>query len=707
MIKQFAQFQIRHAHILLPLLLILVGVLITIASDLQINPDFGALVAQDSEFNTNDRMLSNAFVRNDALLIFIKRDDSTLLKETITDMSDERIALYVDELNLVLSQSSYVLSVSPLQISDDKRNAKLVVSLVVPNGVNSFEPVLKEINGLVNEAGSPPGIKTTVTGLPVLLQKVSTLLIQDNLNTIAITLVFIVAILLWYSRSIWFTIVTIAIPLISLIILASIMVKLGITVTITLAAVGVLILGLGVDYSIHISTHYIKAREEHEGHKQALIHTLEQLWLPITASFLTTLAGFTALMFGVSPSSQAQGLVLSLGITVIYFTTITFFPLFICMFHKRIHVIKNPFFEKILQGLSKLAIIQTRHSKTVLVLLGVITLIMFYGASKVSFSTSNSNWIPDDDPVSVSFREDIYAFSNVDVITVLVKSTASDLRNVQTQRDILNLAESIRGIPNVDSVITPYDGIEKSNDALHDALTYTELRDQFNHDYTLTTFSIVSQNLAQDDAGDSRVLAELREMIKRYPVYNAELSLFGDVVRFDELGDSLQKDAGVTTLLGLSLVFFVASVTYASLRVGILALIPIIIGVIWSVGLMGFFSVPFTSLSTGIISLVLGVGVDFSIHLIDGIKRYMKSVSIEMAINKTLTTSGKAIFLSTMTTFFGFLALTFANLLGTQRLGWSLAFSIVSVFVVSIMLIPAVMNLGYTRTTHKVKEAKK
>ena len=49
----------------------------------------------------------------------------------------------------------------------------------------------------------------------------------------------------------------------------------------------------------------------------------------------------------------------------------------------------------------------------------------------------------------------------------------------------------------------------------------------------------------------------------------------------------------------------------------------------------------------------------------------------------------------------GFLALTFAVLLGTQRLGWSLAFSIISVLIVSLSIVPAIMSLTYTNQKKK------
>lgn len=66
---------------------------------------------------------------------------------------------------------------------------------------------------------------------------------------------------------------------------------------------------------------------------------------------------------------------------------------------------------------------------------------------------------------------------------------------------------------------------------------------------------------------------------------------------------------------------------------------------------MGFFRVPFTQLSTGIIALILGIGIDFAIHLVDNIKRNLKEYPLEESVKRTLQESGSAIFLSSFTTF--------------------------------------------------------
>lgn len=703
MIEKFVDFQIKHAKILLILFILLLGFSANIAKDIQVDPDFGTLIPKDSQYNTNDRILNKAFETNDAIVLYIGIDKTSIIKDIPNSMQDEKVQTYLKELNNILQQSQYITQISDPVYSESQKSVQIILSLNTPQKVGSLTQVKEEIDFLINQIGTPAGIETIITGFPVLIDRIPTLLINDNLNTIIITLIAVFLILYWYSRDIYFTISAGATPLASIIFLGTIMVLLDINITITLAAVGVLVLGLGVDYSIHISTHYAKAREEHETHKEALIHTIESLALPITASFITTLAGFGALIFGVSPSSQAQGIVLALAIALIYSVTMLLFPLLITVFANKIDIKPNYVFDKIVIGLGKLAKFQIKYAKIIIWSIAIMTVIMMYGASQVQFSTSNSNWIPDGDKVSESFRQVVNDFGgNRDSITIILLSQQGDLRDVQVAKDVNILISKLESIPNLDSISSPYTNLELDKNELFQELTYNEnLRNQFNNDWTLTRITLVSRNAEQDEAGKSRLLKDVKQIVEETPVYNTKTTLYGNAVRFDELGDSLQQDAGVTTIIGLSLVFFVASVIYASITVGFLSLLPIIIAVIWAVGLMGFFNVPFTSLSTGIISLVLGIGVDFSIHLVDGIKRYSKKYNFSEAVYKTMTVSGKAIILASITTFLGFLALTLAQLLGTQRLGFSLAFSILSVFIVSILLVPSVMSISYRRKLKK------
>jgi hypothetical protein len=697
MIEKLVKWQIKYSKILFVLIITLMISLSYYASNLKIETDFSKLVGDYSEFNVNQRVLESSFQSNDAMIILLSLDRNTKLTHPITSLDNPQVTQYISNLQEHLPDSQYVVGVSEPEFSKNKDKAKITVFLSTPNSIGGFKDVKKELEEYHSLIGIPPGITSQITGMPTLLDRVSTLLISDNLNTILITLIFVFLILYWYLRDVTFTLLALTTPLFSLIALAALMTYLQINVSVTLAAVGVLILGLGADYSIHITTHYRKLRRTLKSHTKALLQTIDELKIPITASFLTTLAGFIALIYGISSSSQEQGKVLSLGITIIFLLSFISFPVFLTVFRNHISVKPNKTFRTIVSYLSKLASYQTHHAKLVLTIIGGLTIVMMYGASMVGFSTSNSNWIPDGDPVSDILRDMQIIFGNVQTITLVLKAEQGDLRNVQTARDIALLKAQLEGIPYVDTVLSPYEGLSYDSSELYNAITLTPLRNQFNKDYTITTLQITTENVRKDSKGHSIVLQDIKEILEKQPIHNVHVGLYGDQVRFDELGKTIEKDAGVTTIISLILVFLVAAILYASISVGLISLFPIIIAVIWAVGFMGFFNVPFTTLSTSIIALVIGVGIDFSIHLVDSVRRYIKTMDLESALKETLESSGAAILLSSFTTFIGFMALLFAKLLGTQRLGLALAFSIVAVFLVTITMVPAVLSIIYNK----------
>lgn len=661
-------------------------------TQLAIDPSFSSLISSEGEFNTNARILENAFGTNSAFEIIFSIDETTGLSQRPEVLSLEALENTTTTLASLLEESQYVTQVGSPQISENERFVRVSVSVFEPSTSDGVLVVREEIASYLSQTPLPPGVQADITGFPIILDRVSTLLITDNLTTVLITALLVFLVLLWYFKNFRLALIGVVSPFTSLAALAGVMVVLQIDITLTLAAVGVIVIGLGADYSIHLITAYTRNLRASNNPKKAILDSLDELELALTASFLTTAAGFAALMLGVSPSSQAQGQVLVIAITAIFIVTMLVLPLLLYLFVKTPPKGGSEAITFIDGIYSRLARVQARHPLRVIGAVFVVTVVLVFGAAQIGFSTSNSNWIPDDDPVAVSFREFSYAFGEEQSITIVVVSTQEDLRNPSTLRDLEELGEKLRGIPGVTRVQSPAFGLTQDPVTI-DRLTQ-ERQAQFNRDFTMTTVRVVGEGFLVDESGSSNFLQELRDITQSTAIHNAQTSLFGDTVRFSELGESLQQDTAITTAAGLVLVFVVATLLYTSFAVGIIALAPIVLAVIWAVGIKGFFGIPFTSLSTGIVSLVLGIGVDFSIHLVNATRNAQKTAkNLEEAITTALHTTGGAILLSSITTFFGFLALTFAALLGTQRLGWSLAFSILAVFVVTVVLVPTIIVL--------------
>lgn len=705
MFDKIIDAQIKYNKIILAIFFLITIVFATHAINLPIDPSFSVLVRPDSEFNTNERILSNTFETNNAFTILLELDPDTKIINRPTNMQHESVQNYFEDIQKIMQESQYVKTISPLQVSDDEQYARIILGVSVPRGVNTEQEVIDELNKYLDEIGTRPGIKTTITGFPILLNRVNTLLIKDNLNAILFTLSAIFAVLYWYFKDPRYALLAISIPLSALIILAGTMTILNIPLTITLAAIGILVLGLGIDYTIHVLIAYNK-EIKNEDKPRAIHAAIDHLTKAIFVSYATTVAGFSALMFGISPSSQSQGLVLSIGITIIFLVTILIIPATLSLFARSKQVVSDDFFRKIKKQLIKLSKYQAKRPKTVIILVIILTIIFAAGATRIEISTDNNNWVPDNDPISRTFRTSAIAFgTDFDSISLILTSTRGDFLDINKVREIQLLEEHLLNHRDITNIQSPFTNIELEQATIRETLNARE--NQFNKDYTLTRITVQANNLGSDESGESATFDDIIEIVNEQKPANVDISYFGDTVRFRELGASLGRDTGITTMISFLLVFLIASIAYTRPKIGVVALLPVIIGIIWSVGILGFINVPFTALSTGLIALVLGIGVDFSIHLVNSIYKYLKrGKTLDYALENTLDYTGTPILLSSITTFIGFISLIFATLLGIQRLGISLAISILAVFIVTIALVPAIISATHkhNKITKKMKQ---
>ncbi|MFT4312492.1 MAG: efflux RND transporter permease subunit [Candidatus Woesearchaeota archaeon] len=672
-------------------------ILFFFALQLQIDPSFSSLISDDTEFNTNERLLGNILGTSDTFIIIAKLDETSFLLERPLELSQPQIQEHLELIRTTVNQSQFVRQVLPVQMTDDQTYAQIIIQTATPRNIQGFADVIDDIERHFLLVNTYPGLDISLTGFPLLLNEVNTLIISDNIKTIAFTIIAIFLVLYAYFRSLRLTMITLLIPLMSVVMLGGVMSFFSIPISITLAIVGILTVALGVDFAIHLIVSYESYLEKRNSHRKSIVLAVKHLYLAIIASFLTTAAGFSALIFGISPATQSQGIVLMIAISIIALLTIIFFPCAIYLFSDGHLPPKNPLFESIKRFLGKFAIVQARRPKTVLLFLGIATVFLFGGVVQIGFDTSNDNWIPPDNPIQDSFRENSYAFGNdFSTLQIILTSQERNLKDVQVVRDIQNLQAQLLAIPEVETIRSPFTDLPLDQTLIHEQIDGTN----FNEDFTFTALTLQATSFDSDAGGDSVVLEHIRERIDQNPIYYTEVGLFGDVIRFRELGESLGRDTGITTILSFLFVFLIASVIYLSFAVGMIAISPIIIGIIWTLGFMGYFQVPFTSLSTGLIALVLGIGIDFSIHLVNSTRNYVRDgIPLEKALQKTMTYSGGALLLTSVTTFIGFFSLILASLLGIQRLGLSLAFSILAVFLVTIIMVPSVLQLTLKKKT--------
>ena len=358
----------------------------------------------------------------------------------------------------------------------------------------------------------------------------------------------------------------------------------------------------------------------------------------------------------------------------------------------------------------KIGEIQVAHPFAVLAAVIVFTLAILPGMGLLYFDTSNENFLPEDDPVVESLffvGSDFGGFSSLQVLFFAEtegKEKTLDLRDPGFLKKADQIAQLMTGIEYIEGVTTPVTALKRYNNGVLPADLQTvkeiiadhpEIALAYNDDFSLMRITVSAVDFGTDDAEQARNLREMQVHLDSVSLPDGvQAKLWGDLVQFIELNNNLGSDLGFTTMLAFLSIFILIVIFYRSIVSGIMAIVPIAIALVWTVGTMGYINLPFTMLTSGFIPLVMGLGIDFSIHLIHGIKHLQKEgKSIEIAIVDTLEETGEAIAASTITTSIGFFSLVLASLLVTQRLGMTMTLSVIFIFVGCIVIIPPILLL--------------
>ncbi len=154
---------------------------------------------------------------------------------------------------------------------------------------------------------------------------------------------------------------------------------------------------------------------------------------------------------------------------------------------------------------------------------------------------------------------------------------------------------------------------------------------------------------------------------------------------------SLLKDSYVeAAYYALGAIVVLVLIHFRTLTSVVLALVPVAIGTVWLVGLMGWFGIPFNPANIMTLPLVIGVGVTNGIHILN---RYAEEKHPGILAKST----GKAVLVSGLTTVVGFGSLVLAKHQGIESLGYVMATGTATCMVAGLTFLPALLNLMIRR----------
>ncbi|MBI4646003.1 MAG: MMPL family transporter [Bacteroidia bacterium] len=164
------------------------------------------------------------------------------------------------------------------------------------------------------------------------------------------------------------------------------------------------------------------------------------------------------------------------------------------------------------------------------------------------------------------------------------------------------------------------------------------------------------------------------------------------------MNTSLLRSQFSSLILAISLVLIIVGLMLRSLAKGIYATIPILTTITVLFGFMGFAGISLDIATVLVASIALGIGIDYSIHVIIHFNYALKEKGdINKALKDTIMISGKAVIINVVSVAFGFLVLLFSQIAPLQNFGLLVAISMLGSGLGSLTLLPVILILANRR----------
>jgi hypothetical protein len=353
------------------------------------------------------------------------------------------------------------------------------------------------------------------------------------------------------------------------------------------------------------------------------------------------------------------------------------------------------------RALERLASLQYRHYKEIIVAALIITAILGYGVTELHFQGNIAKEMPEDLPVYVLQKEIASKFRGEEFMIIAVcldKETSAediprDVRDPRVIASVIELHERLEAEPSIERVqsVAPVfqRGVPEDIEGVERVLASVPGSESFFND----DFSIMLVYVSPIAGLSEEKVKEATDMIRgdidaiTKPT-GVSYKITGMAPLIIELLRLMREDMVFTTLVAAVIIFGLLVLLEQSFRKGFLVFLPLIFAIIWTFGLMGLLGIPVSISTVCIGAIILGLGVEYGIFMVSRYYEERERHAPAEALKIAVSNIGASTFGSATTTIAAFLALTLSVMPLIQHLGQSLALSMIFCWLAAAVVNP-------------------
>ena len=579
---------------------------------------------------------------------------------------------------------------------------------------------------LMNDYSNAHGIEMHVSGMPYIREITTQKMVKEIVGFTFLSIVVAGLILYLFFRS-WRPLVSVmAIVLISVVYMFGIMALLDFDVTILTGVLPPLLIIIGVENSIFMLNKY--HREFDVCHDK--IHALKNVIVRIgPANFLTnttTAVSFASFIITRNVLLVPFGILASICIMLTYVLTMVLLPTFFSYQKKpegkMVNYMNNPRINYIMNEVSIFVLSRKRY---IFAVLAVLILICVIGATRIT----TSGRVVDDIAKSDKLYEDIMFFEE-NVGGVMPFEISIDTRkpkgimNAPFIRKVQQLEDTLALYPEFSEPLSIAEVVKFARQGF-----YNGKREQFKIPSN-NEFGFIMKYMPETKGGEMPAIVTqymdkdmqcTRVSVQMANVTTPEIDAISrslkpqiDQIFPKEKYDVVMTGSAMVTLQGtnylivnlshsLFLAFIVIAllmaITFHKFKMVVISLIPNLIPLLFTAGVMGFCGIPLKMSTILVFSIALGISVDNTIHYLARYRLQMKinNNDIKKSVMAAIQETGPSMIYSASILICGFLIFAFSSFGGTKIVGFLVPFTLLIALITNILVLPALVLTFYKK----------
>lgn len=594
-------------------------------------------------------------------------------------------------------------------ISSDMTSA--AITGTINSNVSEYETLSKVDSVIATSRGDA---RILTGGLPYIRQFITSDVNHDALILIPLALIIMLTVLklsLGDWRSVF---IPFAVVILSTLVTMGMIPLLGWKFSIIMSLAPIILISVANNYGIYLVSRHqeLKMADIPMTARETVRAITGSLNMPILFSGLTTIAGLLGLLtHSIIPARQV-GILAAAGVSLALAMSLLLIPALIYLQHSPGRKPRPPQSERndlITRGLAKISSVVIRRPGRVLFVSLGLTLLLGTGVIFLRIETNQESFFPHKHPVRKAAEIINTKFGGSQTISVMISGDIKDpvvMKRIDDLTGHLKVSKGVGSVFSISDVVREmskalyepveegYDKIPSSGEAIAQMFELYNMSGNPDDFRQLMNFENTKAHLlVRLSHPDNKTVRNLKDDLKSYTAdFPARVTTGGYAFIMNDFAQKIINGQVSSLVFALGIVLILLAVIFRSVKGGLTGSIPLAASILIQFGVMGLTGVAIDAATALLSSIMIGVGIDFTIQFLWRYKiELAKGVSHPEAIIATYRTTGRSIVINALSVMAGFSATFISGFLSIRFFGYLTLLAIGSCVIYAIIVMPAFM----------------